>query len=363
MDNDIQISVIINSYNYGHYVEAAIVSALQQTLSRNYYEIIVVDDGSTDDTRQRVANYSPNVIYHFQDNGGQAVAINTGLAFARGKYVAFLDADDYWHPDKLKDVLTSFSGDSSVDVVYHALMLVDETNQMRGVTPPSIGSAISGKPIENDMHHLTSIGGATSGIAWRISALRRLLPIPESYRICADSYLMICAPLAARKFVLLDTPLGFYRIHGENRYAELVLAASAVHAKSPGLASYYRRLCLNDLIKLSASLNCQEMGMVRELNAVCFADRLLAIKSRSGTMKALREFCTAKNELADLPLTLRCFRSATIILQLFVSPQIYSSLQTICANSQLWHFVQRHIKNDSRFMVQHLNQSGEINLT
>jgi len=349
MTDNIQISVIINSYNYGIYVETAIVSALQQTVPRNCYEIIVVDDGSTDDTRQRLENYSGDVIYHYKDNGGQASALNAGLALARGEYVAFLDADDYWHPDKLKNVLECFSANPSVDVVYHALRLVDEANQPRGLTPSYIGPAIAGKPFESDLRQLTAVGSATSGIAWRLAALRKLLPIPETYRICADSFLLTCAPLVVRKFVLLDTPLGFYRIHGGNGYAEFALSASAVHAKSLGLGSYYRRLCLNDLVQLSAKFGCKEIGMVRELNAVCFADRLVAIKGRCGTMRALRELWHAKSELADLPLKHRTFRAATIILQLFVSPRIYAGLHHICVNSPLWLFVQRRIKNDSRF--------------
>src|SRR5580692_11385010 len=94
------ISVLIDTFNYGQYVEEAIDSALQQDISANEREILVVDDGSTDDTAERVRRFGNAVTYFRKPNGGQASAFNFGLRYARGKYVAFLDADDYWLPGK-----------------------------------------------------------------------------------------------------------------------------------------------------------------------------------------------------------------------------------------------------------------------
>jgi len=92
------VSVIIPTYNSAALVTAAIESALAQTLPPS--EIIVVDDGSTDDTRQRLSTYC--VRYLHQQNQGVAAARNLGLREATGELIAFLDADDIWHPRKLE---------------------------------------------------------------------------------------------------------------------------------------------------------------------------------------------------------------------------------------------------------------------
>lgn len=94
-----RVSVIIPSYNCGRFVTEAVESVLAQR--RPAAEVLVVDDGSTDDTRQRLAGYRSPVRYLYQENQGVSVARNHGLREATGDLVAFLDADDVWHPRKL----------------------------------------------------------------------------------------------------------------------------------------------------------------------------------------------------------------------------------------------------------------------
>jgi glycosyltransferase involved in cell wall biosynthesis len=95
------VSVVIPLYNKGKYIERALSSVLAQTLSP--LEIIVVDDGSTDDGPERVLNFNdPKIILIKQENKGPGAARNAGLAIARGKYIAFLDADDEWLPTFLE---------------------------------------------------------------------------------------------------------------------------------------------------------------------------------------------------------------------------------------------------------------------
>ncbi len=94
------ISVIIPSYNYAH----LILESLQSVFAQTYhdYEIIVVDDGSTDNTWDVLKPFADRITYHRQENQGLAVARNTGLRLARGKYITYLDADDIWYPDNLR---------------------------------------------------------------------------------------------------------------------------------------------------------------------------------------------------------------------------------------------------------------------
>ena len=94
------ISVIIPTYNYGRFVSDAIRSVLAQTLTPK--EIIVVDDGSTDDTASRVQEFHGRIRYVHHNNSGLAATRNTGIRESRGEWIAFLDSDDVWHPQKLE---------------------------------------------------------------------------------------------------------------------------------------------------------------------------------------------------------------------------------------------------------------------
>ncbi|HON06565.1 MAG TPA: glycosyltransferase family A protein [Verrucomicrobiota bacterium] len=101
------VSVIIPAYNYSQYLPFAIESAISQTYSP--IEIIVVDDGSTDDTKRVVAQYGDKVRYIYQKNSGLSAARNTGIQAASMPFIAFLDADDVWDPEFLKFGMNTFS--------------------------------------------------------------------------------------------------------------------------------------------------------------------------------------------------------------------------------------------------------------
>jgi len=96
----IRISVVVPAFNVEDLISAAIESLLAQTIP--LHEIIVVDDGSTDGTPEVVRRYEPRVRYIRQENAGPSAARNTGIAAATGEWVAFLDSDDVWLPDKVK---------------------------------------------------------------------------------------------------------------------------------------------------------------------------------------------------------------------------------------------------------------------
>ncbi|MEI8354886.1 MAG: glycosyltransferase family 2 protein [Deltaproteobacteria bacterium] len=94
------VTVIIPTFNRGYFISKTIDSVIAQTYSQ--IELIVVDDGSSDDTRAVVAKYGPQVHYIYQENAGLAAARNTGLSEARGEFIAFQDSDDIWLPWKIQ---------------------------------------------------------------------------------------------------------------------------------------------------------------------------------------------------------------------------------------------------------------------
>jgi len=110
------ISTIIPVYNGESYLREAIDSTLNQTYSN--HEVVVINDGSTDNTAQIAQSYSSAVKYHFQPNSGLSGARNTGVQRSRGDYLAFLDADDLFMPEKLELQFECFNADPVLDMVF-----------------------------------------------------------------------------------------------------------------------------------------------------------------------------------------------------------------------------------------------------
>jgi glycosyltransferase involved in cell wall biosynthesis len=109
------VSLVITSYNHGQFLAEAIESALSQT--RRFHEILVIDDGSTDDTAAVAARY-PGVQYIWQENRGLAAARNAGLRRAQGRFVVFLDADDYLRPEAVDAGLKCANSHPTASFVY-----------------------------------------------------------------------------------------------------------------------------------------------------------------------------------------------------------------------------------------------------
>src|SRR5580765_3000865 len=112
------VTVLIDTHNYGQYIEDAVESVLAQEFPREQREILVVDDGSTDDTEERLKKYSDSIRYLRKKNGGQASAFNVGFAEARGEIIATLDSDDLWLPNKLRRVCDIFEKNREAGMVY-----------------------------------------------------------------------------------------------------------------------------------------------------------------------------------------------------------------------------------------------------
>jgi len=119
-----RISVVIPAYNNAATVGRAVRSVLAQT--RPVAEIIVVDDGSQDDTEQVIGSFGEIVHYEYQDNAGASAARNRGIELANGDWIAFLDADDEWLPQKLSIQESALFADKSIDIIGCTTLLIDE---------------------------------------------------------------------------------------------------------------------------------------------------------------------------------------------------------------------------------------------
>jgi glycosyltransferase involved in cell wall biosynthesis len=119
-----KVSVIIPTYNYGKFIDEALASVFNQTFQD--FEIIVIDDGSTDNTRQRISTYGDRVRYFYQEQKGPAAARNLGIRESRGEYIAFLDADDLWYPAKLEKQMALFESNPRLGMVLSDNALFDD---------------------------------------------------------------------------------------------------------------------------------------------------------------------------------------------------------------------------------------------
>ncbi len=208
------VTVLIDAYNYGHFIEEAIDSVLSQDFPMEQVEVLVVDDGSTDDTAERVKKYGSRIQYFYKPNGGQASAFNLGMQKARGEIVAILDADDYWLPQKLRRITEEFEKYPDAGMVYHRLQ---EYNARTGERIDSAFVAVSGMLPANRESLLSYIFYPSSALAFRRRCLDPLLPIPEGLTIQADSHLsgliIFLAPIIA-----IGESLAVYRVHGNNLF-------------------------------------------------------------------------------------------------------------------------------------------------
>ena len=115
MNLSYDVSVIIGSYNHGQYLPSCIESVLKQTYKK--LEIIVIDDGSTDNTKETIAPYFDRITYQYQENQGRGASRNAGINLAKYPWVAFLDADDLWTPDKLEKQINAVKDHPEVDLL------------------------------------------------------------------------------------------------------------------------------------------------------------------------------------------------------------------------------------------------------
>ena len=205
------VSVLIDTYNHEKFIEQAITSVLEQNFPASDYEILVVDDGSTDRTPELVKRFAPRVTYLAKENGGQASAFNYGIPRCRGEIVAFLDGDDWWEPNKLAAMAGEFESHPEIGAVGSGLYEVDEAGKRLFLNIPDRRYSCRLQDLDEARHflELRSYLG-TSRLAIRRAELERILPLPEDLLVEADEFLATVA-VALSGCVVLNEPLTSYR--------------------------------------------------------------------------------------------------------------------------------------------------------
>jgi GT2 family glycosyltransferase len=204
------VSVIIPTYNRQKLVQEAITSVLRQTYAD--YEVIVVDDGSTDDTglvlEQR---YGATIRYFYQDNQGESAARNLGIGRAKGEYIAFLDSDDLWHPKKLEHQVDAFEVSKDAGMISTQAYWINYEGLKLRLLPHGHdlpGSTVSWEDLVLD--NVVAGGGSTAMV--RRSCLERVggFDVDIQFGEEWDLWLRL-----ARHFRIhqIPEPLSYYRLH------------------------------------------------------------------------------------------------------------------------------------------------------
>lgn len=203
-----EVSVIITTYNRSDFLGFTVKSVLSQTYDN--FELIIVDDGSTDDTSEIVKSYNDaRIIYYYQENKGQNPARNIGMKLSRGKYIAHLDSDDIWHPDKLKRQVKILETFPDIGLVYCGTQLVDKTNTVIGRQPLVIhrGTVLDKLLMTNFLYN-----GSCS--LFRSECLKKVGVFDESFKRMTDWEFYLKFAIYY-KFYGIDEYLLNYRIHNE----------------------------------------------------------------------------------------------------------------------------------------------------
>jgi glycosyltransferase involved in cell wall biosynthesis len=210
------VTALINTYNYGRYLPFAINSVLNQTYPN--IEIIVVDDGSTDQTPRVLAEYAGRVRAIRVENGGQGQAFNIGIPQARGELLMLLDADDMWLPEKVERMVGLAAKRPDAGMLYHRYYNIDQKGNV--TSPPCPPSPVDGhfrsKYIRGGGHWWCPI---TSVLTLRTHHIKQALPIPTyAVREGADTVVTdFCA--MTTEIASIPDVLTHRRLHGSNLYA------------------------------------------------------------------------------------------------------------------------------------------------
>jgi len=290
------ISVIIPTHNYGAFIGDAIGSILAQDYPQENIEIIVVDDGSTDNTREVVQKYTGRLTYFYSKYKGVAAARNKGVSLSKGQIVTFLDADDIWVPARTKKVAEAFAQQPDTGIVFHDFDVIDRGGRLlyKDFSAMFYPRRKQKGPLLTDIIKGNIFCGASS-FSFRRELLKEICPIPEDIKRGVDFYLAAVAAKYAQAWHIPET-LGLYRLHDGN----LTTRFNANPSKSAeihwDLSNTYKRL--SSVLSNAASANRGYLKSLRRryyrsrlLSAALSGERLTAIKQLPSLFRSTESSC------------------------------------------------------------------------
>lgn len=249
------VSVIIPNYNYADYLREAIASVLAQTYEN--IEIIVVDDGSSDNSRATIESYGEKVTGIFQQNQGVSATRNNGVKASRGEYIAFLDADDVWLPRKIELQMAKFAAVPTLGMVHVA---VDEVDSDGNVLAKKRNGLDGRRTPDFFMLTIECVYGGGSGIILPRRIFDEAGGFDTRLSTSAD-WDLFCRISERYEVAFVEEVLLRYRVHNSNMHAnvgamehDMILAfEKAFAAPAADVAAIRRRAYGNLHLTLAGS--------------------------------------------------------------------------------------------------------------
>lgn len=338
------VSVIVDTYNHQSFIENAIESVLDQDFPSNELEIVVVDDGSTDQTAALLHKFEPRIRIIRKLNGGQASAFNAGIAATQGEIVAFLDGDDWWANHKLSSVVTAFRENPNVAAVGHGYYEVPDGEPPSAMVVATETCYIDLSSVENA--RIASLGRTLLGTS-RLSVRRRVLDrigrIPEALVFCADAPILTLS-LAFSGAIILNQTLCYYRLHSGSLFTH----------SSPDSAKSLRKAEMLSLTVEYLRPRLKELGLSQAVAAITLeayqveVDRLRLQFGGQGRWRSaaleLRDF-RASYRNASIKYTL--FKTAVAALAGILPPERFYAVREWYGRRNLQRFRDKLASADS----------------
>lgn len=216
--------MLIDTFNHERFIRSAVDSVLQQEFDSNQLEIVVVDDGSSDDTPNILKSYGERIRFIAKENGGQASAFNVGVPMCQGDIICLLDGDDWWSPKKVRTIMDGFSANPSLVAIGHGIIVEDQVANRTDYLRPDTSMVLqftSKNDVAKFRKNMCFLG--TSRLSMRREVALALLPVPNELIFEADEHFFTLLP-AIGNVAILAEELTHYRIHGGNLYQDSRLA-------------------------------------------------------------------------------------------------------------------------------------------
>jgi glycosyltransferase involved in cell wall biosynthesis len=253
----LKVSIIIPTYNYAHYIFDALKSIEEQSYPRELIEVIIVDDGSTDQTPQLFKDYNGvlNLKYHYQQNTGKAAATQKGIDLSTGEIIFNLDADDYFYPSKIERLVAIYQQYPEVNYVGHRARLIKNNQDIGVENIPSkiLNSVLKGEELILFYLENRLLYGGGSTFSARTKSLKSRI-IPSGVNMYIDEYLIYEVALDYQVFICNEA-LSVWRIHGKNYSVDqqtqrYLKAKNNIDASGAMLAYIKTRTFHQDIIRL-----------------------------------------------------------------------------------------------------------------
>jgi glycosyltransferase involved in cell wall biosynthesis len=362
--NSPRISVIIDSFNQEKFIEQAVHSVLRQDLPPDEFEIIAVDDGSTDRTPEILKDFEPRIRLYRKQNGGQASALNVAIAETSAEFVAFLDGDDWWDESKLSVILEAFARYPNAAAIGHGFYEVYGDAPAQEMFLPDRTRVLDLS--SREAARIASLGRTllgTSRLALRRSVLDRIGPIPPELVFCADTPLLTLS-LALGGAVVIDRPLCFYRRHDDNLFMQNSQEPAKVRRRAETLAFL--------LDYLTPRLD--QLGVDREIIKELFAADEVELARLRVQLRGRRSWSSARAEIKDLRTSYRnpgaaywLFKSFVAVVSLVLPPAKFERVRKWYTANRLsrvrgWFAAAEPVVSPSIFRRHPVPAEGDLNL-